>query len=59
MGRLDVVKLLLSKNEVNDGVLDHKGKNALDIASTAEIRIVLKGKNTRLMDDVHDLYGLI
>lgn len=59
MGRLDVVKLLLSKNEVNDGVLDHKGKSALDIASTAEIRIVLKGKNTRTIKGVHDLCGLI
>lgn len=43
MGRLDVVKLLLSKEVVNDGILDHKGKNALDVASTAEVRVVLKG----------------
>ncbi|KAF9570762.1 hypothetical protein EC968_001412 [Mortierella alpina] len=43
MGRLDVVKLLLSKNDVNDGVLDYKGKSALDVALTPEIRVVLKG----------------
>lgn len=43
MGRLDVVKLLLSKNDVNDGILDHKGKSAFDVASTAEVRVVLKG----------------
>ncbi|KAF9951591.1 hypothetical protein BGZ72_006927 [Mortierella alpina] len=43
MGRLDVVKLLLSKNDVNDGVLDYKGKSALDVALTPEVRVVLKG----------------
>jgi ankyrin repeat protein len=43
MGRLDVVKLLLSKNEVNDGITDHKGKSAFDVAATAEVRVVLKG----------------
>lgn len=69
MGRLDVVKLLLSKNEVNDGVLDHKGKSALDIASTAEIRIVLKAHRTEYLSrttalmhqyaDAGDLTGLI
>ncbi|KAF9427712.1 hypothetical protein BGZ94_004340 [Podila epigama] len=49
MGRLDVVKLLLSKNDVNDGVLDHKGKSALDVASTAEIRMILKGSAAPLI----------
>ena len=43
MGRLDVVKLLLSKDEVNDGITDHKGKSAIDVASTPEVRVVLKG----------------
>ena len=43
MGRLDVVKLLLSKSDVNDGVLDARGKSALDVASTAEVKVILKG----------------
>ncbi|KAF9927719.1 hypothetical protein BGZ65_006642, partial [Modicella reniformis] len=49
MGRLDVVKLLLSKEDVNDGILDHKGKNALDVASTAEVRVVLKAHRTEYL----------
>ncbi|KAF8934971.1 hypothetical protein BGZ58_005324 [Dissophora ornata] len=49
MGRLDVVKLLLSKSDVNDGILDHKGKNALDVASTAEVRVVLKAHRTEYL----------
>ncbi|KAG0211923.1 hypothetical protein BGX28_007205 [Mortierella sp. GBA30] len=49
MGRLDVVKLLLSKNDVNDGVLDYKGKSALDVASTAEVRVVLKAHRTEYL----------
>ncbi|KAF9156590.1 hypothetical protein BG015_003890 [Linnemannia schmuckeri] len=49
MGRLDVVKLLLSKNEVNDGITDHKGKSAYDVASTAEVRIVLKAHRTEYL----------
>ncbi|KAK3826447.1 MAG: Oxysterol-binding protein-domain-containing protein [Linnemannia gamsii] len=49
MGRLDVVKLLLSKNEVNDGITDHKGKSAFDVASTAEVRVVLKAHRTEYL----------
>ncbi|KAF9188730.1 hypothetical protein BGZ50_001175 [Haplosporangium sp. Z 11] len=49
MGRLDVVKLLLSKNDVNDGILDHKGKSALDVASTAEVRVVLNAHRTEYL----------
>ncbi|KAG0005445.1 hypothetical protein BGZ79_004669 [Entomortierella chlamydospora] len=49
MGRLDVVKLLLSKNDVNDGILDHKGKSAFDVASTAEVRVVLKAHRTEYL----------
>ncbi|KAF9327581.1 hypothetical protein BGZ91_001406 [Linnemannia elongata] len=49
MGRLDVLKLLLSKNEVNDGITDHKGKSALDVASTAEVRVVLKAHRTEYL----------
>ncbi|KAG0324174.1 hypothetical protein BGZ99_002137 [Dissophora globulifera] len=49
MGRLDVVKLLLSKNDVNDGVLDHKHKTALDVASTAEVRVVLNAHRTEYL----------
>ncbi|KAG9069598.1 hypothetical protein KI688_010502 [Linnemannia hyalina] len=49
MGRLDVVKLLLSKNEVNDGITDHKGKSAIDVASTAEVRVVLKAHRTEYL----------
>ncbi|KAF9107967.1 hypothetical protein BGX27_008533 [Mortierella sp. AM989] len=49
MGRLDVVKLLLSKDDVNDGVLDHRGKSAFDVASTAEIRVVLKAHRTEYL----------
>ncbi|KAF8977358.1 hypothetical protein BGZ46_007456, partial [Entomortierella lignicola] len=49
MGRLDVVKLLLSKNDVNDGVLDHKGKSAFDVAATAEVRVVLKAHRTEYL----------
>ncbi|KAF9928121.1 hypothetical protein FBU30_002623 [Linnemannia zychae] len=49
MGRLDVVKLLLSKNEVNDGITDHKGKSALDVASTAEVRVVLNAHRTEYL----------
>ncbi|KAF9432986.1 hypothetical protein BGZ76_010030 [Entomortierella beljakovae] len=49
MGRLDVVKLLLSKNDVNDGILDHKGKSAFDVASTAEVRVVLNAHRTEYL----------
>ncbi|KAF9540781.1 hypothetical protein EC957_003754 [Mortierella hygrophila] len=49
MGRLDVVKLLLSKDEVNDGITDHKGKSAIDVASTAEVRVVLKAHRTEYL----------
>ncbi|KAI1318060.1 hypothetical protein EDD11_007294 [Mortierella claussenii] len=49
MGRLDVVKLLLSKDDVNDGILDHKGKSALDVASTAEVRVILKAHRTEYL----------
>ncbi|GJJ73310.1 oxysterol-binding protein 1 [Entomortierella parvispora] len=49
MGRLDVVKLLLSKNDVNDGILDHKGKSAFDVASTPEVRVVLKAHRTEYL----------
>ncbi|KAF9083229.1 hypothetical protein BGX23_011680 [Mortierella sp. AD031] len=49
MGRLDVVKLLLSKNEVNDGITDHKGKSAFDVASTAKVRVVLKAHRTEYL----------
>ncbi|KAF9122180.1 hypothetical protein BGW39_009978 [Mortierella sp. 14UC] len=49
MGRLDVVKLLLSKNDVNDGITDHKGKSAFDVASTAEVRVVLKAHRTEYL----------
>ncbi|KAK3821413.1 MAG: Oxysterol-binding protein-domain-containing protein [Benniella sp.] len=49
MGRLDVVKLLLTKEVVNDGILDHKGKSALDVATTAEVRMVLKAHRTEYL----------
>ena len=49
MGRLDVVKLLLSKSDVNDGVLDARGKSALDVASTAEVKVVLKGNKNKAL----------
>ncbi|KAF9898992.1 hypothetical protein BX616_003386 [Lobosporangium transversale] len=49
MGRLDVVKLLLSKAEVNDGILDYKGKSALDVASIVEVRVVLKAHRTEYL----------
>jgi len=52
MGRLDVVKLMLTKEFVNDGILDHKGKSALDVATTAEVRMVLKGKFRGLLNIV-------
>ncbi|KAG0370600.1 Oxysterol-binding protein-domain-containing protein [Gamsiella multidivaricata] len=49
MGRLDVVKLLLSKSSVNDGILDHKGKSAVDVSATAEVRVVLKAHRTEYL----------
>lgn len=49
MGRLDVVKLLLAKEVVNDGILDHKGKTPLDVASTAEVRVVLQAHRSEYL----------
>ncbi|KAG0230016.1 hypothetical protein BGW42_001179 [Actinomortierella wolfii] len=45
-GRLDVVKLLLSRDTVNDGILDSKQKSPLEVASTPEIRMVINAHRT-------------
>ncbi|KAF9585253.1 hypothetical protein BGW38_003214 [Lunasporangiospora selenospora] len=49
MGRLDAVKLLLSKGDVNDGILDHRGKSAQDVAATPEVRLVLQAHRTEYL----------
>ncbi|KAG0254278.1 hypothetical protein DFQ27_006940 [Actinomortierella ambigua] len=46
-GKLDVVKLLLSKDTVNDGILDSKQKSPLEVASTPEIRMVINAHRTQ------------
>ncbi|KAF9979011.1 hypothetical protein BGZ73_007112 [Actinomortierella ambigua] len=45
-GKLDIVKLLLSKDTVNDGILDSKQKSPLEVASTPEIRMVINAHRT-------------